>query len=137
MAYAGYLIKLGGAGGTALPLEFISAGTYDVESDRRREPNNRYDVTGKLHRTVLPHTSTSIKFSTRSISNTSLAILNGMLRTAMTNVQRREIPIEYYDPETDSYKSGNFYMPVVKYKIQKLEQNAVIYLPADFEFIPI
>lgn len=137
MAYAGYLIKLGGAGGTALPLEFISAGTYDVESDRRREPNNRYDVTGKLHRTVLPHMSTSIKFSTRSMSNTSLAILNGMLRTAMTNVQRREIPIEYYDPETDSYKSGNFYMPVVKYQIQKLEQNAVIYLPADFEFIQI
>ena len=137
MAYAGYLIKLGGAGGSALPLEFISAGTYDVEADRRKEPNNRYDVTGKLHRTVMPHTSTRIKFSTRAMSNTSLAVLTEMLRSAMTNTERREITIEYYDPETDSYKTANCYMPIVKYKIQKLEQTAVVYSPADFEFIQI
>lgn len=55
----------------------------------------------------------------------------------MTNTERREITIEYYDPETDSYKTANCYMPIVKYKIQKLEQTAVVYSPADFEFIQI
>ena len=37
MAYAGYLIKLGGSSGTVLPLEFVKAESYDVESGRLTE----------------------------------------------------------------------------------------------------
>ena len=49
MAYAGYLIKLGGSSGTVLPLEFVKAESYDVESGRLTE-KIRQDVTGGRHR---------------------------------------------------------------------------------------
>ena len=39
------------------------------------------------------------------------------------------------DAETDTYKTADGYMPVVKYPIRKLEQNMVIYNPIEFEFI--
>ena len=95
MAYAGYLIKLGGSSGTVLPLEFVKAESYDVESGRLTE-RVRQDVTGGRH---------------------------------------RKITLEYYDPETDTYKTADGYIPVVKYPIRKLEQNMVIYNPIEFEFI--
>ena len=134
MAYAGYLIKLGGSSGTVLPLEFVKAESYDVESGRLTEMI-RQDVTGGRHRNTAEHTSTRIKFTTRAMTNTALATLNGLLTTAMSDAEKREISLEYYDPETDTYKTADGYMPVVKYPIRKLEQNMVIYNPIEFEFI--
>lgn len=134
MAYAGYLIKLGGSSGTVLPLEFVKAESYDVESGRLTE-RIRQDVTGGRHRNTAEHTSTRIKFTTRAMTNTALATLNGLLITAMSDAEKREITLEYYDPETDTYKTADGYMPVVKYPIRKLEQNMVIYNPIEFEFI--
>lgn len=134
MAFAGYLIKLGGPYGEILPLDFIKAETYDAETVTHG-PGDRYDVTGLLHRTVSDHTSTRITFSTKTITNTALAILNGMIRDAMTNEQKRDITIEFYDPETDTYKVANCYTPRPKYSIQKLEPDIVKYLPVVYEFI--
>ena len=88
MAYAGYLIKLGGSSGTALPLEFVKAESYDVESGRLTE-RVRQDVTGCRHRNTAEHTSTRIKFTTRAITNTALATLNGLLTTAMSDAEKR------------------------------------------------
>ena len=134
MAYAGYLIRLGGANGEILPLDFIKAETYDAET-KTRGPGDRYDITGLLHRTVSAHTSATITFSTRTITNTALAVLNGLIHAAMTDEQRRDITIEYYDPETDTYKVANCYTPRPKYSIQKLEIDSVKYLPIVYEFI--
>jgi len=135
MAYAGYLMKLGGADGEVLPLDFIQGETYDVEPNRHRGPGDKYDITGLLHRTVSGHTSVRISFTTRGITNTSLAVLNGMIHAAMTDENKRDITVEYYDPETDSYKVANCYMPDPKYSIKKLEVNSVQYLPVGYEFI--
>ena len=135
MAYAGYLIKLGGADGEIFPLDFIRAETYDVEPIRHRGPGDRYDITGVLHRTVSEHTSAKITFSTKKITNTALAVLNGLLHAAMTNENNRDITIEYYDPETDEYKVANGYLSDPKYTIYKLYEDSVQYLPVTYEFI--
>ena len=135
MAYSGYLIKVGGAAGTALPMEFIKAETYNVEPDRKTELINRKAVTGMLHRTVAEHTSVKIEFQTRSLYNNALATLNSLITGAMTDTHERKITIQYYDPELDTYKEADCYMPDPKYSIRKAEQAALLFSPVTYTFI--
>ena len=135
MAFSGYLIKLGGSAGTELPMEYIKGESYNVEPARKTETENRKSVTGLTYRGVAEHTSVRIEFETRSINNTALAALNGMISAAMTDTLRRDITIEYYDTETDSYKEAACYMPGVKYSIRKVGQDEVLYNPITYAFI--
>lgn len=135
MAFAGYLIKLGGSSGTELPLDYILIQSYDIESLKHKELLNREDVTGKTHRTVSEHVKTSIKFSTRSMNNTSLDAMNSLISSAMSDADARDITIEYYDPASGTYKVADCYMPEPKYPIRKVEQTAIIFDSFDIEFI--
>lgn len=135
MAFLGYMIKLGGSAGTELPMEYVKAESYNVEPARKTETENRKAVTGLTHRGVAEHTSVRIQFETKSINNTSLATLNGLISAAMTNTLKRDITIEYYDTETDSYKEADCYMPDIKYVIRTISQHEVIYNPITYTFI--
>lgn len=135
MAFLGYMIRLGGSGGVILPMEYVKAESYNVEPARKTEAENRKAVTGLTHRHVAEHTSVKIEFETRSMNNTALATLNGLISAAMTNTLKRDITIEYYDTETDSYKEADCYMPDVKYNIRKIGQDEVLYSPISYTFI--
>lgn len=134
MAYAGFMIKLGGPTGAELPMDYFRADSYEVEN-RHTETSNRQDVTGKTHRTVATHTSVRIELETRALDDIRMAALNGLITGAMADTTRRDITIYYYDTETGSYRTANCYMPDVKYTVRKLEENAVIYEPAQLTFI--
>lgn len=134
MAYSGYLIKLGGSSGTTLPAKFIQYDSYDV-STSRAEAQSSTSVTGLLHRTVVEHTRSKITFSTPKLTNADVAELTAILSATWTDAQNRKISVYYYDPETDSYKTGTFYMQDIKYQIIRLDnaQNIVYYHPAAIE----
>ena len=55
----------------------------------------------------------------------------------MSDLHQRNITLQYYDQETDSYKTGNFYMPDAKYSIHHIDNNTntVIYNPVHYAFI--
>ena len=137
MAFAGYLIKLGGSSGTELPLKYIKAEKYKVTPNQRLESEAGRAVTGLLHRTTIAQTKTKIEFDTPPIDNTQLAELNGLIFAAMTDTHRRDITIYYYDPETDSYKTANCYMPDADYSIKHLDtvNTKVFYDSVRFAFI--
>lgn len=135
MAFAGYLIKLGGSEGTELPIDYMKAESYAVEN-RTTENESRKAVTGLLHRQVAPHQAVTVSFKTKALSNTSLALLNGMIRSAMSNELTRDIDIEYYDAETDTYKEASCYMPDVKFTIGKVDGPTSLTFPGvDYSFI--
>ena len=134
MAFAGYLIKLGGSGGTELPLDYIRVESYTAVTNLTENASMK-SVTGRKYRQTAEHKAVQVSFQSKAMDNTSLAALNGMILGAMSNQSTRDITLEYYDPETDTYKTADGYMPVVKYPIRKLEQNMVIYNPIEFEFI--
>lgn len=135
MAYAGYLVKLGGASGTAFPLKYIRTESYDTTPNQRMESEAGRATTGLLHRTTIEHTSTKIEFETPPLTNEQLAAINSMLAGAMSDTHRRDITIQYYDMETDSYKIANCYMPDVKYTINVINGMKVIYKPVRYAFI--
>lgn len=140
MAYAGYLIKLGGSNGTSLPFKYIKAESYSCTPDQRMEVSANRAVTGVLVRQTVEHTATKIEFETVYMTNTERAALNTLLRTAMTNtgsILERKLDLEYYDDETDTYKTGTFYMPDVQYSIYKVDNihNIITYSPVRYAFI--
>ena len=135
MAFAGYLIKLGGSEGTVLPLEYMQAESYQAVVNQIENANIR-SITGLTYRRIAEHAYAKVTFNTRVLNNTSLASLNALIRSFMTDQKERKILIEFYHPETDEYIEANCYMPDVQYTIRKIEDpQTIVYAPLQFTFI--
>ena len=136
MAYSGYLIKVGGSLGTPLPMKYIKLDGYNITPNQRMETEAGRSVTGLLHRSTTAHTSTKIEINTPYMTNSDVANMMTLFRNAWTNVQERKLTLEYYDMETDTYKTGDFYMPDTKFEIDHIEQtNIIIYKEIRIAFI--
>ena len=137
MAYNGYLIKLGGSGGTILPMQYIKVGEYNITPNQRMESEAKRSVTGYLHRSTVAHTATKVEFNTPIMTNRDMDNLMYLIRSAWSNTLERKLNLEYYDMETNSYKTGTFYMPDIKFNISRIDEdlNLVIYNETRFAFI--
>lgn len=137
MAFNGYLIMLGGSLGTVLPLKYMRYETYKVTPNQRMDYNSTRDSTGVLHRTALAHTATKIEFTTPRMSNTDFYNMLTLIKNRWTSVQERRITLYYYDPETNSYKTGTFYMPDIEYTITNIDTrtNKIMYAETRIAFI--
>lgn len=138
MAFQGYLIKVGtGNSATEIPLRFMRAETYSVTPDQRMEWSAERDITGVLHRDTVENMPPKIEFKTPLMTNKDIVQLNTIIQGAFTNQRERKISIEFYDPETDSYKTWDCYMPDVQYQIRNVDvaRNIVNYQELRFAFI--
>lgn len=137
MAFSGYMIKLSGSNGTELPMTYMKGETYKVSPNQRLESSANRAATGLLVRSTLEHTATKIEFETPPITNTDIVPLMTLLTNNMTNTLRRDITIEYYDPETDSYKTADCYMPDIDFTISRVDltTNTIYYNQVRFAFI--
>lgn len=137
MSYNGYLIKLGGSNGTTLPMKYIKLEGYNITPNQRMETEAKRAVTGLLHRTTVEHTATKIEFNTPNLTNADVDAMMTLFRTAWTSTAERKLDLEYYDMETDTYKTGTFYMPDIKFQIYKADNvnNTLIYKEIRIAFI--
>ena len=130
MAYNGYLLKVGGK---QIPNKFIQLSTYSITPNQRMESSAERDTTGMLHRETCEHTATKIEFNTPYIRGVEVAELNTLLGIAGDH--QRNVTVEYFDPETQSYKSADCYMPDVQYSIYSEINNDLLYSPIRYAFI--
>ena len=135
MAYNGYLLKLGGSGGTAFPMKYIKLEGYNITPNQRMESEAKRAVTGVLHRTTVAHTATKIELNTPNMTNLDVDDMMTLFRNAWTSTSERKLTLQYYDMETDSYKEGTFYMPDVKFIIDHIDGNMVYYKETRVAFI--
>jgi hypothetical protein len=137
MAYNGYLIKLGGSSGTPLPMKFIKLDGYNISPNQRMEAEAGRSVTGLLHRTTVAHTASKVEINTPYITNRDVDEMMTLFRNAWTSTLERKLNLEYYDMETNSYKTGTFYMPDIKFEIDHIEAdiNVVVYKEIRIAFI--
>lgn len=138
MAFQGYLIKVGtGNSATEIPLRFMRAETYSVTPDQRMEWSAERDITGVLHRDTVENMPPKIEFKTPLMTNKDIVQLNTIIQGAFTNQRERKLQIEFYDPESDSYKTWECYMPDVQYQIRNVDvaRNIVNYQELRFAFI--
>ena len=130
MAYNGYLLKVGGR---QVPNKFIQLSTYSITPNQRMESSAERDTTGMLHRETCEHTATKIEFNTPYIRGVEVAELNTLLGIAGNH--QRNVTVEYFDPETQSYKNADCYMPDVQYSIYSEANNDLLYSPIRYAFI--
>ena len=112
MAFSGYLIKVGSPA-VEIPLKYMRAETYKVTPNQRLEWSAERDVTGVLHRETTPNMPPKIEFNTPLMTNSDINALNTILSNAYSVAAERKLSVTYYDPESDTYKTHDCYMPDV------------------------
>lgn len=116
MAFNGsYYLKVGNY---EIPLRFMKLDSYQTSPDQRQDLDSYRDADGILHRTVLPHTATKVEFETPPLLVKDFRALIDGIKANYTTLLARDCTLTYYDDETDSYKTGHFYMPgTMSYKV--------------------
>lgn len=128
MAYQGYLLKVG-TSLVEVPTQYIEGTTYKVTPNQRMEWSAERDTTGALHRETVENKPPKIEFETiPRLTNTEIGNLMSILRNAYTDADERKLPINFYDPESDSYKTWDCYMPDIEFAISEIDnRNNIIY----------
>ena len=134
MAFNGSLLK---SGDDEFPLTHIYKESYKVTPNRRQDLDPYRDANGKLHRNTLSHTATTITFETKPMWNNQFETVMSWLRSHYSNSSEKKIPLTYYSPDTNSYKTGNFYVPDVEMNMDLVDtvNHKIFYLSTTLEFI--
>ena len=71
------------------------------------------------------------------MTNAEVGQLNAILAAAYSNNSERKLNVQYYDPETDTYKTHDCYMPDVQYEIRNVDvaRNVINYEQLRYAFI--
>ena len=123
MAFNGKLLELKVNGSwVEFPLKYIKAESYKVTPDQRMESSAARSASGVLKRATCSHTASKIEFNTTPLTNTDVKDIQTKLSTAYTDSLERKCEIRYYDPATDTYKTGTVYVPDVEYPILRIDR---------------
>lgn len=99
------------AGNYPIPLEYMKLDSYKTSPDQRQDLDSYRDADGYLHRNVLPHTASKVEFETPPMHVADFRALIDGIRANYIDALSRDVNLTYYDDDTDTYKTGHFYMP--------------------------
>lgn len=119
--FLGYLLKIGD---NIVPNKFLQ--TYLATPNQMQDKGSYQDVDGKLHREVLPHTRTKIEFTTPYLWLEDKMILQSFFPKRS---EEKQITVEYWDDEDNTYKNGVFYIPDIQYKVYRIRGTNMQYFP--------
>ena len=135
MAFQGYLMKFGGL---EFPNRYLVTSSYKITPNQRLEKDAFRDANYLLHRETLGSYKTKIDFTTRDNFKLQDKInMFNVFKSGLLSSRERKYAIEYWNDETSTYCSGNFYMPDVEFTIKKIQlnSNSLIYDPIRIAFI--
>lgn len=139
MAFSGYLIKFTSANGTVteFPITYIRYETYKATPNQRMDLDPTRSTTGLLFRNALPHTASKIEFMVPRMDNGRMETMMSLIRSNWLNPLARDVNMTYYDPETNGYKTGHFYMPDIQFTIRNIDvaNNIINYEETRLAFI--
>lgn len=138
MAFNGKLLELKiNNSYTAFPTDLVNSESYKVTPDQRMEASANRASSGKLIRSTVSHTASKIELNTIILTNSQLATIETLLTNAYTDSLQRKLELRYYVPQSDSYKTGEFYVPDVDYDILRIDKdkNIIWYSSVRYAFI--
>lgn len=134
MSFNGYLLKMGA---DVFPLSFVYKESYKVAPNRRQDLDSNRNANGILERNVLDHMPSTISFQTKPMYNNDLDEMMKFIRERFVVEKERKLILDYYCPDINDYKTGEFYMPDIEFVINMvdLENNRILYNGFQLEFI--
>lgn len=88
----------------------IRAESYEITPCARQDLDSYRDALGVLHRNALEHTATIVEFDIKMLKEAEMNKLMSAIRNSYINYSERDANCEYYDPETNTMKTGHFYI---------------------------
>lgn len=125
MAFNGYLIRLIAVNGTKteLPVKgYIRYSTYKCERNTMDLDPTR-DLTAVLHRNPLGHTAYKVEFELTMMTNIQFESFMSIIRSHYRSSLAKDVYMEYYEPESNSYRTGHFYVPDISTPIRNIDFN--------------
>ena len=134
MAFNGYLLKMGA---DIFPLSFVYKESYKVAPNRRQDLDSNRNANGKLQRNVLDHMPSTISCQTKPMYNNDLDKLMSFIRSHYAVEKEKKVILEYFCPDINDYKTGEFYVPDIEYVINMvdLKNNKILYNGFQLGFI--
>ena len=134
MAFEGYLLKMGG---DVFPLSFVYKESYKITPNRRQDLDSGRNANGILERNVLDHMPSTISFQAKPMNNTDLDKMMSFIRSHYVSEREKKLIIEYFCPDINGYKTGEFYVPDIEYVINMVdvEKKTILYYGFQLEFI--
>ena len=126
--YEGWILKING---NVIPGNYFT--DYSSTPSQRQESDAQVDQTGVLHRATMPHTRSSIRFTTHILTLDEKIDLQNRMGYAASH--QRTVYVEYWNDETNSYYSGTFYLPDVEFSVMDFNADTILYNPISFELI--
>lgn len=133
MSFTGELIRVGSY---LIPNSIIALDTYDCTPDQRQDVDSYRDLNQDLHRNVADHYKSVVKFQSRNGLAESVIrpVIEG-IQSNYTNVKERKVHLQYFNTDTGSYSSGDFYLVQPQYKVIRIDGTQLYYGGINFEFI--
>lgn len=123
--FQGYLLKFGSE---VFPNKYLDFDNQASTPNQRAEAEAYVDANNELHRITLPKYRTKIEYNTiddLSLSD-KIAIQNVLSQGLIDSVQRKYL-VTYWNDETNSYETSNFYIPDTTFQIKKITSDNIIY----------
>lgn len=108
------LIKFGD---TWLPNEYITEDGYVVTPNQRTELEAYRNADVLLHRVTSPNFKTSITLTLCPMSLTEKMTVQSIINSAMIVPTERKVAVTYWNDETNTYETGDFYISDVTYSV--------------------
>jgi len=102
------------------PLKYIRYESYKATPNQNQDLNSTVDTAGNLHRYPLDHMRTKVEFNTPILKSADVKTIMDALSYRWNKASERKVSIEYYNPLTDSYGSGSFYIPDIDFTIMNV-----------------
>lgn len=119
--FQGYLLKIKGR---ELPNKYLQ--TYKVTPDQQQDKDSYQDVTGELHREILPHTRSKIDFTTPYLWMADKTALQSYFPDRKAEPK---VSVEYWNDERNEYVTGVFYVPDVEFQVYRIVEKDMEYFP--------
>ena len=134
--FRGYLLKATGAA-TAFPDRFIQEGTWDSNPDQREELKAyREDNSRNLTRITAAGKKSTFSFETREgIHLEDKIAIQKYFTDNESDATQRKINLTFWNDETNSYDTGDFYRPNMPFKIKLYTDDDIIYDSLKLEFV--
>lgn len=117
-AFKSYLLKINGR---EVPVKYIAS--YKSTPNQRQDQDSYQDVTGQLHREVLPHTRTKIELTTKYLWLEDKIVFQSLFPN------RVKASVTYWNDKINNYSSGEFYIPDITYEVYRVEDMDMEYKP--------
>lgn len=119
--FLGYLLKFGD-----IPLsnEFILADGWNATPNHRLEQEAYRNENADLIRITSPNHKTEIQITLPKMNLAKKKRLQAIINAATIDKDQRKVEVTYWNDEEEKYKTGEFYLPDIKYNIHTVNEDA-------------